>query len=92
MPPNTWTAGVAAFSHARFDEGHIGEIIHLREKFKAATPDIEWITTLGKEGGWTIISRDGFRKKMAPNGRCCGSMGFRYLCFSGRGPTSLIGP
>lgn len=63
MPPNMWAAGIAAFSHARFDAGHIGEIVHLQKKFKANTPDIDWIKALGHEGGWTIISRDGFRKK-----------------------------
>lgn len=63
MPPKLWAKGVAAFSHTHFEQGQIGEVIHLREKFKASTPDLEWIATLGKEGGWTIISRDGFRKK-----------------------------
>jgi hypothetical protein len=63
MPPQLWTAGVAAFSHARFQAGQIGEVVHLRTKFRPDAPDIEWITALGQEGGWTIISRDGFRKK-----------------------------
>lgn len=63
MPPNMWADGVAAFSHARFDTGKVGEVVHLRAKFKANTPDIEWITALGQEGGWAIISRDSFRKK-----------------------------
>lgn len=63
MPPNLWASGVAAFSHARFEAGAVSQVVHLREKFNAKTPDLEWIAALGVEGGWTIISRDGFRKK-----------------------------
>lgn len=37
-------------------EGH--EVRHLTEKFPSNAPDIEWITALGKEGGWVIISAD----------------------------------
>lgn len=39
-----------------------GVVIHLRDRFPANTPDLEWIQTLTKEGGWVIISQDGFRK------------------------------
>jgi hypothetical protein len=31
---------------------------HLRGKFTADTPDTEWITSLGEEGGWIIVSGD----------------------------------
>ena len=42
-----------------FLEGEDGvHVVHLREKFLANTPDIEWITELGKEGGWFIITED----------------------------------
>lgn len=31
---------------------------HLSQKFARNTPDAEWITELGKEGGWVIVSGD----------------------------------
>jgi hypothetical protein len=35
------------------------EIVHLDDKFKAAsTPDPEWLSALSKEGDWIIISGD----------------------------------
>lgn len=37
-------------------DGH--EFIHLRKKFRPDTPDIEWITKLGEEGDWIVISGD----------------------------------
>lgn len=39
-------------------EGKKLEIIHLTDRFDAATPDYEWIAALGKEGGWIIVSGD----------------------------------
>lgn len=33
-------------------------IIHLREKFGPGVKDVEWITALGREGRWIIISAD----------------------------------
>lgn len=64
MPPGKWVAGVASFSHARFEENQIGDIVHLSTKFARNTPDTEWLEVLGQEKGkWTIISQDAFRKK-----------------------------
>jgi hypothetical protein len=37
-------------------DGH--NVIHLRERFAANTPDVEWIAALGREGGWIIITAD----------------------------------
>lgn len=37
-------------------DGH--EAIHLRKKFPPNTKDIDWITTLGAEGGWIVICGD----------------------------------
>ena len=34
------------------------EVAHLRRKFQPNTPDVEWITALGEEGDWTIVSGD----------------------------------
>lgn len=64
MPPRRWVAGIASLSQARFDEDQIGQIVHLSEKFKPSTPDVEWLDALGQERGqWTIISQDNFRKR-----------------------------
>ena len=35
------------------------EIIHLRDRFPANTPDVEWMQKLAAEPGWIIISADG---------------------------------
>lgn len=32
--------------------------VHLRDKFKPSTPDVEWISSLAKEKNWVIISGD----------------------------------
>ncbi len=37
-------------------DGH--QVTHLRERFPANAPDVDWIATLGKEGGWVIITAD----------------------------------
>lgn len=37
-------------------DGHA--VYHLREHFPPNTPDIEWLGTLGEEGGWAILSAD----------------------------------
>lgn len=34
------------------------EIIHLRERFGEGVKDIEWISTLNREGRWVVISGD----------------------------------
>ena len=41
-----------------------GEILveHIFDRFRPNTQDIEWIDTLGDEGGWTIISQDRFAR------------------------------
>lgn len=38
------------------DEGDVS--VPLREKFSQSTRDVEWITALGSEGGWAVISGD----------------------------------
>lgn len=34
------------------------EVVHLRDRFPASTPDVEWMTKLAAEPGWVIISAD----------------------------------
>ena len=34
------------------------EVVHLREKFRADTPDVEWMHALAGEKGWVIVSGD----------------------------------
>ena len=64
MPPGKWVAGIASISHAHFEENQLGEIVHLSEKFRPSTPDMEWLEALGQaRGQWTIISQDAFRKR-----------------------------
>lgn len=46
-------AGLRSFAE---DDEH--EIIHLATRFNPNAPDIEWISTLGQEGDWIIISGD----------------------------------
>ena len=38
--------------------GEGSEAIPLRDKFPANTPDIDWIESIGNEGGWSVISGD----------------------------------
>lgn len=42
--------------HALVEPNH--QVVHLRTKFKPDTPDEEWLSILGKEGGWIVISGD----------------------------------
>lgn len=34
------------------------EVCHLRDRFKPNSPDPEWISQLGREGGWILITGD----------------------------------
>lgn len=34
------------------------EVVHLRERFAANSPDVEWMRALAGENGWIIISGD----------------------------------
>ena len=34
------------------------EFVHLQDKFPAETKDADWISQLGKEGDWVVISGD----------------------------------
>jgi len=41
-------------------DGHL--VIPLKDKFDQSTSDIEWISRLKSEGGWSVISQDKFSK------------------------------
>lgn len=41
---------------ALFDGIHV--VVALREKFPQNVSDIDWISELSKEGGWTVLSSD----------------------------------
>lgn len=62
VPPN-WAACLAGASEKQFDDGKFGGVVHLRTRFPADTPDIDWVNELAAERGWTIISGDAFRKQ-----------------------------
>lgn len=34
------------------------EVVHLKEKFDQSVSDIKWITELGQEGNWVVLSCD----------------------------------
>ena len=37
-------------------------VIHLKDRFTADTPDVDWINDLSKEGGWAVITHDKLNK------------------------------
>jgi hypothetical protein len=62
LPP-CWAACLSACSASKFEAGEVGEVVALRSRFKANTPDIDWIHALADEGDWCIVSGDAFRKR-----------------------------
>lgn len=52
LPPR-WAVALRALFE---DDGDV--IVHLRERFDAATTDAEWIRALGGEGNWSVLSSD----------------------------------
>jgi hypothetical protein len=45
-----------ALNELEGQHGH--DVIHLKEKFDQKTADEEWITKLGSEGGWVVVTSD----------------------------------
>jgi hypothetical protein len=39
------------------------EVKHLRDKFAANTPDVDWIGALAAEGDWAVVSQDRLTRK-----------------------------
>lgn len=46
-------------------EALVDDVVPLRDKFPANTPDDVWLPALADEGGWAIISIDRFSKSAA---------------------------
>ena len=61
LPPSL-ARGVAELSKVDPD---ITEVVALRDKFPANTPDEVWMGQLHAEGGWIVISSDQFKKSKA---------------------------
>lgn len=62
LPPN-WSTSIAACSKDKFGFGCVQNVMHLIERFPSNTSDTEWLSELGQEKSWVIISGDAFRKK-----------------------------
>lgn len=58
LPP-VWAVALTELSK---NEVPCPEVVALRSKFAANTPDHEWIDALGHERGWCILSQDRFGK------------------------------
>lgn len=53
---NNLAPRIAKALNALFDNQH--RIVALRDLLAADTPDVAWITTLDREGGWAVLTRD----------------------------------
>lgn len=58
LPPSL-ARGVAALSAGDPD---IDQVVALRDKYPASSPDETWLSDLAREGGWIVISCDQFKK------------------------------
>jgi hypothetical protein len=38
------------------------EVLHLKDRFDADTPDTDWIKSLSVEGGWIVVTHDNLNK------------------------------
>ena len=38
------------------------EVLHLKDRFAADTPDTDWINSLSQEGGWIVVTHDNLNK------------------------------
>ena len=61
LPPSL-ARGMAELSKFEAD---VQAVIALRDKFKPSEADEAWLATLIAEGGWFVLSLDGFRKSPA---------------------------
>lgn len=60
---NNLSQSLAHAIHALCEpEERVREVVHLRDRFAPNTTDHEWIDALATEGGWIVVSQDGFRK------------------------------
>jgi predicted nuclease of predicted toxin-antitoxin system len=37
-------------------------VFHLKDRYAADTPDVDWIEGLSNEGGWVVITHDNLNK------------------------------
>lgn len=58
--PSALAAALSQLSTGQWGDDH--QVLHLRDRFPANTPDTEWITTLSQEGDWTVVTHDRFNK------------------------------
>jgi hypothetical protein len=61
LPPSL-ARGIGELS--KFDP-LVEQVIPLRDRFPANTPDVQWLGHLAKEGGWRVVSIDRFKKSSA---------------------------
>jgi hypothetical protein len=61
LPPSL-ARGIGELS--KFDPV-VEQVIPLKDKFAANTPDLEWLRALAIEGGWIVVSIDRFKKSTA---------------------------
>ena len=57
--PIAWPVAVSALGAGKLVG--VGLVTSLREKFPTNTTDVEWLSTLGRESDWVVISQDYFR-------------------------------
>lgn len=62
LPPS-WAACLGVCSASQYRNGEVERVEHLKTRFPADTPDMQWIAALAKEKNWTIVSLDAFRKR-----------------------------
>ncbi len=58
---NNWSPHLAA-ALAVLNRPYGHQVEHLKDRFAPATPDHQWISKLGGEGGWIVITKDRLRK------------------------------
>ena len=61
LPPSL-ARGIAELSKFESD---VETVIALRDKFKPGERDEQWLAALIDEGGWNVLSLDGFKKSPA---------------------------
>jgi hypothetical protein len=45
-----------------WESAHNHKVFHLRDKFPESTTDAEWISQLGRDGDWTVVTHDRLNK------------------------------
>ena len=66
------------------------QLVHLSAKFDRDTPDVIWITRLGREGNWVIISGDPRITRGREERRAWRESGLTAFFFGGKFASSKI--